>query len=145
MPIKNRFAEMLPEIAAWRQDIHENPELQFDVHRTAGKVADLCRSFGCDEVTEGIGKTGVVDREDAGIAILKLAVLGDQGGRKSVCLPAQRPTDSCQIVIVDLVGPTRIEVFRVAIVFQSAHGDAGLLAHEIADLVPDVMHAMRSA
>ena len=29
MPVKNRFAEMLPEIAAWRQDIHENPELLF--------------------------------------------------------------------------------------------------------------------
>ncbi|MEZ5778422.1 MAG: M20 aminoacylase family protein [Paracoccaceae bacterium] len=60
MPVKNRFAELLPEIAAWRQDFHENPELLFDVHRTAGKVADLLRSFGCDEVTEGIGRTGVV-------------------------------------------------------------------------------------
>ncbi len=60
MPIKNRFAEMLPEITAWRQDFHAHPELMFDVQRTAGKVADLCRSFGCDEVVEGIGQTGVV-------------------------------------------------------------------------------------
>jgi len=60
MPPKNRFAELLPEITAWRRDFHEHPELLFDVHRTAGKVADLCRSFGCDEVTEGIGRTGVV-------------------------------------------------------------------------------------
>ena len=60
MPVKNRFAEMLPEIAAWRQDFHENPELLFDVHRTAARVAQLCREFGCDEVTTGIGRTGVV-------------------------------------------------------------------------------------
>lgn len=60
MPVKNRFAELLPEITAWRRDFHENPELLFEVHRTAAKVAELCRSFGCDEVTEGIGRTGVV-------------------------------------------------------------------------------------
>ncbi len=60
MPVKNRFAEMLPEITAWRRDFHEHPELLFDVHRTAGKVAELLRSFGCDEVVEGIGRTGVV-------------------------------------------------------------------------------------
>jgi amidohydrolase len=60
MPPKNRFAELLPEITAWRRDFHEHPELLFEVHRTAAKVADLCRSFGCDEVTEGIGRTGVV-------------------------------------------------------------------------------------
>jgi len=60
MPIKNRFAEMLPEITAWRRDFHENPELLFDTHRTAGIVADKLREFGLDEVTEGIGRTGVV-------------------------------------------------------------------------------------
>jgi amidohydrolase len=60
MPPKNRFAELLPEITAWRRDFHEHPELLFDVHRTAARVAELCRSFGCDEVVEGIGQTGVV-------------------------------------------------------------------------------------
>ena len=60
MPVKNRFAEMLPEITAWRHDFHENPELLFEVHRTAAKVADLLREFGCDEVVTGIGRTGVV-------------------------------------------------------------------------------------
>jgi hippurate hydrolase len=60
MPPKNRFAELLPEITAWRHDFHENPELLFEVHRTAARVADLCRGFGCDEVAEGIGRTGVV-------------------------------------------------------------------------------------
>ncbi len=60
MPVKNRFAELLPEITAWRRDFHEHPELLFDVHRTAAKVAHLLRSFGCDEVVEGIGRTGVI-------------------------------------------------------------------------------------
>lgn len=60
MPIKNRFSEMLPEITAWRRDLHEHPELMFDTHRTAGIVADKLRAFGCDEVVEGIGRTGVV-------------------------------------------------------------------------------------
>lgn len=60
MPVKNRFAELLPEITAWRHDFHQNPELLFDVHRTAGKVAELLRGFGCDEVVTGIGRTGVV-------------------------------------------------------------------------------------
>ena len=60
MPVKNRFAEMLPEITEWRRDFHTHPELLFEVHRTAAKVADLLRAFGCDEVVTGIGRTGVV-------------------------------------------------------------------------------------
>jgi amidohydrolase len=60
MPVKNRIAALQPEIAAWRQDFHAHPEILFDVHRTAGRVADLLREFGCDEVVTGIGRTGVV-------------------------------------------------------------------------------------
>lgn len=60
MPLVNRFADLLPEITEWRRDLHENPELLFDVHRTAGVVAQKLRDFGCDEVVEGIGRTGVV-------------------------------------------------------------------------------------
>lgn len=51
---------MIDEITEWRRDFHAHPELLFEVHRTAGKVAELLRSFGCDEVVEGIGRTGVV-------------------------------------------------------------------------------------
>jgi len=60
MPVKNRFAEMQDEIAAWRQDIHAHPELGFETHRTAALVAEKLRAFGLDEVTEGVGRTGVV-------------------------------------------------------------------------------------
>jgi len=60
MPVINRIAEFHGEIAEWRRDLHSNPELQYDVHRTAGKVAELLRSFGVDEVVTGLGRTGVV-------------------------------------------------------------------------------------
>ena len=60
MPVINRVAEFQREIAEWRQDFHRNPELQYDVNRTAGRVADLLREFGVDEVVTGIGRTGVV-------------------------------------------------------------------------------------
>jgi hippurate hydrolase len=60
MPIVNRISALHDEVTAWRRDIHEYPELQFDVHRTAGIVADRLKEFGCDEIVTGIGKTGVV-------------------------------------------------------------------------------------
>ena len=60
MPVKNRIAEMHDEIAAWRRDFHEHPELLYDTRRTAAIVAAKLREFGCDEVAEGIGRTGVV-------------------------------------------------------------------------------------
>jgi len=41
------------------QDLHRNPELSFQETRTAGIVAARLRDLGCD-VTEGVGRTGVV-------------------------------------------------------------------------------------
>src|SRR6266566_8852042 len=60
MPIVNRVADLQPDIQAWRRDIHEHPELLYEVHRTAALVADRLREFGCDEVITGLGRTGVV-------------------------------------------------------------------------------------
>ncbi len=60
MPVLNRIAEFADEVTAWRRDLHEHPELDYDVHRTAGIVADKLKAFGCDEVVTGIGRTGVV-------------------------------------------------------------------------------------
>ncbi len=60
MPVKNRFAELHPEITAWRRDLHAHPEVLFETHRTSATVAQKLRAFGCDEVVEGIGRTGVV-------------------------------------------------------------------------------------
>ena len=60
MPIVNRVADLHNEIKEWRRDLHAHPELRYDVHRTAGTVAEKLKSFGCDEVVTGIGSTGVV-------------------------------------------------------------------------------------
>jgi hippurate hydrolase len=60
MPIVNRVADLHPEITAWRRDIHQHPELLYDVHRTSAFVAARLREFGCDEIVTGLGKTGVV-------------------------------------------------------------------------------------
>ncbi len=62
MPVKNRIAEMHDEIAAWRRDFHEHPELLYDTRRTAAIVAAKLREFGCDEVAEGIGGGSVGGR-----------------------------------------------------------------------------------
>ena len=60
MPIVNRIADLQGDIKAWRRDFHAHPELLYDVHRTAAAVADKLKSFGCDEVVTGVGRTGVV-------------------------------------------------------------------------------------
>ena len=60
MPVKNRFAELQKEISEWRHDIHQHPEILFETHRTSALVKDKLKEFGCDQVIEGIGKTGVV-------------------------------------------------------------------------------------
>ncbi len=60
MPVRNRFAEMHAEITGWRRHLHENPELQYDVHETAAFVEARLAEFGVDEITPGIGRTGVV-------------------------------------------------------------------------------------
>lgn len=60
MPVINRVADLQAEIVGWRHDFHRQPELLYDVERTAARVAELLRSFGVDEVVTGIGRTGVV-------------------------------------------------------------------------------------
>jgi len=73
MPTINRFADFHDEITAWRRDMHEHPELLYEVHRTAGLVEDKLKEFGVDEVATGIGRTGVVGvikgRTDSGRVI----------------------------------------------------------------------------
>lgn len=48
------------DVIGWRRDLHQHPELQFEVHRTAALVEEKLRGFGCDKVISGIGRTGVV-------------------------------------------------------------------------------------
>lgn len=72
MPVIDALVAAAADVQDWRRDLHRHPELGYDVHRTAGVVADRLRSFGCDEVVTGIGQTGVVGVIRGG---------GDAGGR----------------------------------------------------------------
>ncbi|WP_323014842.1 M20 aminoacylase family protein [Devosia sp.] len=60
MPIINRVAEISKDVVAWRRHLHQYPELMYDLPKTAAFVAEKLRGFGCDEVVEAIGQTGVV-------------------------------------------------------------------------------------
>ena len=54
------FQQNHGEVAGWRQHLHAHPELLFDLHETSRFVADKLRTFGFDDVVEGIGGSGVV-------------------------------------------------------------------------------------
>ncbi len=86
MPIVNRIADLHGEITAWRRDIHAHPELLYDVHRTAATVADKLKSFGCDEVVTGIGRTGVVG-----------VIRGSKGGASSRVIGLRADMDALPI------------------------------------------------
>jgi hippurate hydrolase len=56
---------MRSELATFYQDLHRNPELSMQEHRTAEKAAERLRTEGYT-VTSGVGKTGVVGILDNG-------------------------------------------------------------------------------
>jgi amidohydrolase len=64
------------ELEAIRQDIHAHPETAFEEHRTAALVAADLRRLGI-EVTEGIGRTGVVG-----------TIRGERPGQRAIALRA---------------------------------------------------------
>ena len=57
--IKKRTQAVLPQVVAWRRDIHEHPELGNRETRTAALVAAQLRALGL-EVRTGVATTGVV-------------------------------------------------------------------------------------
>lgn len=58
--VAERATEVMPQVVAWRHDIHQHPELSNREHRTAALVAEHLRSLGFDRVETGIAHTGVV-------------------------------------------------------------------------------------
>jgi hippurate hydrolase len=60
MAVDNWVSAHLDQLVAFRRDLHGNPELLYDLPRTSAQVARALREAGCDEVVEGLGKTGVV-------------------------------------------------------------------------------------
>ena len=76
MPINNRIADFHADLTAWRRDIHANPEIAFEEHRTAALVAAKLEEFGI-EVHRGLAGTGVVG-----------TLKGNQPGGRSIALRA---------------------------------------------------------
>ena len=57
--IREHIEKTIDEMVAIRHQIHQNPELGFNEHKTGDKVASLLESWGFD-VVRGVGKTGIV-------------------------------------------------------------------------------------
>lgn len=67
---------LVPKIAAFRRDIHAHPELAFDEHRTAEKVADYLEKLGL-EVHRGVARTGVVAKLSCGTSRRAIGLRAD--------------------------------------------------------------------
>lgn len=76
MPVINRFAGYADDMKEWRHWLHLNPELGLELPKTAAYVAARLRSFGVDELQEGIAQTGMV------------AIISGQGAGPTICLRA---------------------------------------------------------
>jgi len=71
-----RLRALLPQITAWRRDLHQHPELSNREVRTAKLVADSLRKLGY-EVRTGIAHTGVIGVLKGGKPGPKLALRAD--------------------------------------------------------------------
>ncbi|MEM1066532.1 MAG: M20 aminoacylase family protein [Pseudomonadota bacterium] len=60
MTVINRIGGFADEMKAWRHWLHRNPELGYDLPKTAAFVAERLREFGVDALHEGIADTGMV-------------------------------------------------------------------------------------
>ncbi len=58
--IRAAVEKVLPRIIEIRHQIHAHPEMGLKEFETARLAAETLRGFGCDEVVEGVGGTGVV-------------------------------------------------------------------------------------
>lgn len=70
------LSALTPKIAAFRRDIHAHPELAFNEHRTAEKVADYLDGLGL-EVHRGIARTGVVAKLTLGTSSRAIGLRAD--------------------------------------------------------------------
>ena len=57
--VEARIERVMPEVVAWRRDIHQHPELSNREFRTARLVAEQLTRLGL-EVRTGVARTGVV-------------------------------------------------------------------------------------
>ncbi|MEM6306824.1 MAG: M20 aminoacylase family protein [Pseudomonadota bacterium] len=60
MPVVNRIAEFASDMRRWRRDLHQIPELRFDLPKTSAYVADKLQNMGVDELHTGLATSGMV-------------------------------------------------------------------------------------
>ncbi|MGU3575196.1 M20 aminoacylase family protein [Brucellaceae bacterium C25G] len=62
MPVDCCLSQHMDKLVAFRRNLHQNPELLYDLPYTSSIVAQALRDAGCDEVVESVGTSGVVAR-----------------------------------------------------------------------------------
>jgi amidohydrolase len=70
----NKAKAIRSHLSAWRRDFHMHPELGFQEHRTAARVAEIMEGLGY-RVRRGVGRTGVV--ADIGVGSPCIALRAD--------------------------------------------------------------------
>jgi len=121
MPIRNRFAELQPEIAGWRQHIHAHPELLFETAETAQFEREMRKAV------RTINRTSRKMEKDA--ARMKSAFKGVGAAivaAFSVRAVAQFTRDS-----VKLAAQTERSFKRMEAVIRATGGAAGVTAKEV--------------
>jgi hippurate hydrolase len=68
---------LLADLISWRRELHAHPEFGFEERRTSAFVAAKLREFGLDDVTEGVGGTGVVGTLKRGTSNRAIALRAD--------------------------------------------------------------------
>ncbi|MEM1246242.1 MAG: M20 aminoacylase family protein [Acidobacteriota bacterium] len=76
MNILPEILEAAEDLRRWRRDFHAHPELAFEEHRTAERVAELLTSFGL-EPHRGLGGTGVVASLQVGSSERRIGLRAD--------------------------------------------------------------------
>jgi amidohydrolase len=61
----------------WRRALHQVPEFVFNTKKTAAFVIEKLRSFGIDNITDGVGGTGVVATLKRGTSKKAIAIRAD--------------------------------------------------------------------
>jgi hippurate hydrolase len=74
--LRETIASYLPELTAFRRDLHAHPEIGFEEVRTSALVAENLKAWGVD-VTDQVGRTGVVG-----------TIRGNRPGNRSIGLRA---------------------------------------------------------
>ncbi|MCC6720127.1 MAG: amidohydrolase [Acetobacteraceae bacterium] len=87
MPVINRIAADAPELTEWRRDLHANPELGLEEHRTSQIVADKLAAWGIT-VTRGLAGTGLVGTLKIGTSDRSIGIRADMD-----CLPMTEEND----------------------------------------------------